>query len=245
MSAPAHCAGAFLDRHSVEYSVLLRRAKKRAALLVFLARSATMPTNVNFKGGYTVSKPQAVAFFEEISKNNKLAQEVEKVVKGKNSDETKAKELLSLAKKYNFNFTKEEAASVQEALKKPLSTEEMLEVSGGKINLKSSLMAAAMLLGLGAGGATLSNMEASAGGPGAAQGQPEKDNANDDDSASITDEELRRLENDGTDDQQEQVNISEVEQIFINWINRGNQTGRANTPDEEVQAMDEDTMQPA
>ena len=109
-----------------------------------------------------MSKKQAIAFFEEISKNQQLAQEVERVVEGKDSDEAKAKELISLAQRYNFNFTPEEAAEAQVELKKPLSPEEMLEVSGGKLNLKSSVMAAAMLLGLGATGATLHNMEASA-----------------------------------------------------------------------------------
>ena len=109
-----------------------------------------------------MSKKQAIAFFEEISKNKQLAQEVEKVVEGNNSDEAKAKELTSLAQRYNFNFTPEEAAVAQGALKKPLSPEEMLEVSGGKLNLKSSLMAMALLAGLGVGGAALTNMEASA-----------------------------------------------------------------------------------
>ncbi len=107
-------------------------------------------------------KSQAIAFFEEISKNNKLAQEVEKVAGGKTSNETKAKELLSLAKDHGFNFTKEEAVSAQVELKKSLLPEEMLEVSGGKLELKSSVMAAVMLLGLGVGGATVSHMEASA-----------------------------------------------------------------------------------
>ena len=46
-----------------------------------------------------MSKSQAIAFFEEISKNQQLAKDVEKVVREKNSDEAKAKELLSLAKK--------------------------------------------------------------------------------------------------------------------------------------------------
>ena len=109
-----------------------------------------------------MSKKQAIAFFEEISKNQQLAKEVEKVVRGKNSDEAKAKELLSLAKKNGFNFTKEEAACTQGTLKTSLSPEEMLEVSGGKLNLKSSLMAMALLAGLGVGGATMSSMEASA-----------------------------------------------------------------------------------
>ena len=109
-----------------------------------------------------MSKSQAIAFFEEISKNNKLAKEVEKVVGGKKSDEAKAKELISLAKKYNFNFTQKEAASAQGSLKKSLSPEEMLEVNGGKGGLKSSFMAMALLAGLGVGGAAMSSMEASA-----------------------------------------------------------------------------------
>ena len=50
-------------------------------------------------------KSQAIAFFEEISKNNKLAQEVEKVVGGNNSDEAKAKELLSLGECFLNNQT--------------------------------------------------------------------------------------------------------------------------------------------
>ena len=109
-----------------------------------------------------MSKSQAIAFFEEISKNNKLAKEVEKVVGGKKSDEAKAKELISLAKKYNFNFTQKEAASAQSSLKKSLSPEEMLEVSGGKCGLKSSFMAMALLAGLGVGGAAMFSTEASA-----------------------------------------------------------------------------------
>ena len=109
-----------------------------------------------------MSKSQAIAFFEEISKNNKLAKAVEKVVGEKTSDEAKAKELISLAQKYNFNFTPEEAAGVQGELKKPLSPEEMLEVSGGKLNLKSSIMAMALLAGLGVGGAAMTSMNASA-----------------------------------------------------------------------------------
>ena len=78
-----------------------------------------------------MSKEQVLAFFEEISKNQQLTQEVEKVVGEKSSDEEKAEELISLAKKHGFIFTKAEAASVKGSLKKPLSPEEMLEVSGG------------------------------------------------------------------------------------------------------------------
>ena len=78
-----------------------------------------------------MSKEQVLAFFEEIAKNKKLAQEVEKVVGEKSSDEEKAEELISLAKKHGFIFTKAEAASVKGSLKKSLSPEEMLEVSGG------------------------------------------------------------------------------------------------------------------
>ncbi len=109
-----------------------------------------------------MSKSHSIAFFEEISKNKQLAQEVEKVVGGKNSDEAKAKELISLAKEHGFNFTQKEAASAQGELKKSLSPEELLEVSGGKGGFKSSLMAMALLAGLGVGGAAMSSMEASA-----------------------------------------------------------------------------------
>ncbi len=71
-----------------------------------------------------MSKSQSIAFFEEISKNQQLAQEVEKVVGGKNSDEAKAKELISLAKEHGFNFTADE-------LKTSLSVEDLADVSGG------------------------------------------------------------------------------------------------------------------
>ena len=109
-----------------------------------------------------MSKSQSIAFFEEISKNKQLAQEVDKIVGGKNSDETKAKELISLAKEHGFNFTQKEAASAQGELKKSLSPEELLEVSGGKGSFKSSLMAMALLAGLGVVGAAMPSMEASA-----------------------------------------------------------------------------------
>lgn len=109
-----------------------------------------------------MSKSQSIAFFEEISKNKQLAQEVDKIVGGKNSDETKAKELISLAKEHGFNFTQKEAASAQGELKKSLSPEELLEVSGGKGGFKSSFMAMALLTGLGVGGVAMSSMKTSA-----------------------------------------------------------------------------------
>ena len=108
-----------------------------------------------------MSKSQAVAFFEEISKNNKLAKEVEKVVGGKTSDEAKAKDLISLAKTHRFNFTQEDAIEAQSELKKVLLPEEMLEVSGGD-EVKSSVMAMALLACLGGSVSTLSNIETSA-----------------------------------------------------------------------------------
>ena len=109
-----------------------------------------------------MSKQQAVAFFEEISRNKQLAKEVEKVVGGNNSDEAKAKELLSLAKKGGFIFTKEEAMSVQGTQYTELSINDLVEVSGGKGGFKSSFMALALFAGLGVGGAAMSSMEASA-----------------------------------------------------------------------------------
>ncbi len=112
-----------------------------------------------------MSKSQAIAFFEEISKNNQLAQEVKKVVGGKNSDEAKAKELLSLAKDHGFNFTQEEVESVQKTQYTKFSIDDLVEVSGGKGGFKSSFMALALLAGIGVGGATLANNEASADGP--------------------------------------------------------------------------------
>ncbi len=119
-----------------------------------------------------MSKSQAIAFFEEISKNQQLAQEVEKVVGGKDSDEAKAKELLALAKQHNFNFTKEEAVNVQGTFKTSLSPEEMLEVSGGAA-IKSSIMALTLLAGLGVGGAALTNIETSAMKPNHQQASPQ------------------------------------------------------------------------
>ena len=165
-----------------------------------------------------MSKKQAIAFFEEISKNNKLADKVEKVVGVKGSDTAKAKELISLAQKYNFNFTPEEAAGVQGELKKPLSPEEMIEVSGGKLNLKSSLMAMAMLAGLGVGG-TISNMDTNAIGPEkTVQGQSEQGGTDDDDSATITDEEARRMEEEG---QQVAQHTRERDHVNINGTAQG------------------------
>ena len=102
------------------------------------------------------------AFFEEISKNNNLANEVEKVAGGKNSNEVKAKELILLAQKHHFNFTNEEAADAQLTLKKTLSPEKMLEVSGGGGAIKTSLVAMSLLAGLGVGGLSTANLEASA-----------------------------------------------------------------------------------
>ncbi len=109
-----------------------------------------------------MSKEQAIAFFEEISKNKQLAKEVEKVAEKKTSDEAKAKELISLAQKHKFIFTQEEAADAQVTLKKSLSPEKLLEVSGGAGSLKSSLMALTLLASLGGGGLHMPNMEASA-----------------------------------------------------------------------------------
>lgn len=86
-----------------------------------------------------MSKAQAISFFKEVAKNEQLAEEVKKVVGGNNSNETKAKELISLANKHDFNFTQEEAATVQTELKISLSDEELLKVSGGKGDLKSAL----------------------------------------------------------------------------------------------------------
>lgn len=109
-----------------------------------------------------MSKSQAIAFFEEISKNNKLAKEVEKVVGGKTSDKAKAKELLSLAQKYNFNFTQDEAVNIQGTQYTELSIDDLGDVSGGKGGFKSSFMALTLLAGLGVGGVAMSGIETGA-----------------------------------------------------------------------------------
>ncbi len=125
-----------------------------------------------------MSKSPVIAFLEEIANNKQLAEDVEKVVGGKDSVESKTKELLSLAKKHHFNFTQEDVASIQGAkrpkisLNTKLSSDGLDEVSGGKGSLKSSLMAFTLLTGLGVGGAALSSMEASAMKTDSAQGQP-------------------------------------------------------------------------
>ena len=102
-----------------------------------------------------MSKSQTTSFLEEISKNKHLAKEIEKVVGGNNSNETKAKELLSLAYKYGFNFTKEEIQSI----KGTFLFEKLNEVIGGKGAIKSSFLAMTLLAGLAIGGAALSNTE--------------------------------------------------------------------------------------
>lgn len=108
-----------------------------------------------------MSKSQAIAFFEEISRNKQLAKEIEKVVGEKTSDEAKSKKLISLANKHGFNFTQDEAAAAQVELKKSLSAKDMLEVSGGDA-VKSSVMAMALLACLGGGVSTLPTIETSA-----------------------------------------------------------------------------------
>lgn len=90
-----------------------------------------------------MAENQAISFFEEISKNKKLAEEVNKVVGGNLSDEAKANKILSLVKEQNFNFTPEDVVNAGEKL----SLDDLSEVSGGKGGLKSGLMAMALLAG--------------------------------------------------------------------------------------------------
>ena len=90
-----------------------------------------------------MAENQAISFFEEISKNKKLAEEVNKVVGEKISDEAKAKEIVSLAKVYGFSLTPKDVVSAGEKL----SLDDLSEVSGGKGGLKSGLMAMALLAG--------------------------------------------------------------------------------------------------
>ena len=134
--------------------------------------NVTMVVKLNLKGGYIMSKSQAIAFFEEISKNQQLAQAVEKVIGEKTSDKAKSKELISLAKHHGFNFTQEEAASVGGALKVSLSQKDMLEVSGGD-GFKSSVMAMALLACLGGSVSTLPNIVTSAMKPNHQQASPQ------------------------------------------------------------------------
>lgn len=75
-----------------------------------------------------MSKEQAKGFFEAISKDKQLAEEVNAVMGGQATNQEKAKELLSLAKRRNFNFTEDE-------LKMSLSVEDLADVSGGMFSL--------------------------------------------------------------------------------------------------------------
>ena len=71
-----------------------------------------------------MSKEQAKEFFEAISKDKQLAAEVKEVLGGQATNQEKAKELLSLAKAHNFNFTEDE-------LKTSLSIDDLADVAGG------------------------------------------------------------------------------------------------------------------
>ena len=112
-------------------------------------------------------KSQSIAFFEAISKDKQLAEEVKEVVDGQAANQEKAKKLLSLAKAHGFNFTKNEALSLtREELKTSLKIESLSNASGGaKGSIKPAVMAAFLLAGMGISGAAMPKMEASAAPP--------------------------------------------------------------------------------
>ena len=114
-----------------------------------------------------MSKEQAKGFFEAISKDKQLAEEVKQVVGGRTSNEVKAKALFDLARGHGFNFSKNEAISLtRDELKTSLQIESLSDVSGGaKGSIKPAVMAAFLLAGMGVSGAAMSNMEASAAPP--------------------------------------------------------------------------------
>ena len=78
-----------------------------------------------------MSKEQAKEFFYEVAKNKELAEKVSQLLGGTASKEAVAEKLISVAKEYGFNFTKEEAAVAQSDFKIPLSEDELADVSGG------------------------------------------------------------------------------------------------------------------
>ena len=95
-----------------------------------------------------MSKEQVKGFFEALLKDKQLAEEVKEVVGGQATNQEKAKELLSLAKAHNFNFTEDE-------LKMSLSVEDLADVSGGMFSwsLLSRLgLSFLNMLGMGSGG---------------------------------------------------------------------------------------------
>ncbi len=114
-----------------------------------------------------MSKEQAKEFFEAISRDKQLAEEVKQVVGGRTSNEVKAKALFDLARGHGFNFSKNEAISLtRDELKTSLQIESLSDVSGGaKGSIKPAVMAAFLLAGMGVSGAAMSNMEASAAPP--------------------------------------------------------------------------------
>ncbi len=91
-----------------------------------------------------MSKEQAKGFFEAISKDKQLADEVKEVVRGQATNQEKAKELLSLAKAHNFNFTEDE-------LKRSLSREDLADIAGGS-ELGQAVVSGIMASTLGLGG---------------------------------------------------------------------------------------------
>ena len=91
-----------------------------------------------------MSKEQAKGFFEAISKDEKLNEEVKDVMGGQATKQEKAKELLSLAKRNNFNFTEDE-------LKTSLSREDLADIAGGS-GVGQAVVSSIMATTLGLGG---------------------------------------------------------------------------------------------
>lgn len=93
-----------------------------------------------------MSKEQAKGFFEAISKDKKLNEEVKDLLSGQATNEEKTKGLLSLAKRHNFNFTEDE-------LKTSLSIEDLADVSGGMWSSLGRLgLSVLNMFGIGGGG---------------------------------------------------------------------------------------------
>lgn len=93
-----------------------------------------------------MSKEQAKEFFEAISKDKKLNEEVKDLLSGQATNEEKTKGLLSLAKRHNFNFTEDE-------LKTSLSIDDLADVSGGMWSSLGRLgLSVLNMFGIGGGG---------------------------------------------------------------------------------------------
>ena len=88
-------------------------------------------------------------FYNEMCKNEKLQNEIEEVLGGTKTESNKQALLNDIAKKYNFDFTPEEAKKFAENLSKnELSLDDISEVSGG-IGRRTAAIAFTALTALG------------------------------------------------------------------------------------------------